>query len=70
MTTKTYMTNGKVLAIFAQGLQNGRKSRYILYYSVATQELLGKKKVSLANGNSAFTKLLTNGYRKIKVEMA
>lgn len=70
MTTKTFMTNGKVLAIFAQGFIKGRKARYILYYSVATNSLIEKKKVSMKDGNSAFEKLLALGYRKVKVEVA
>ena len=68
--SKTYVSNGKYLLIFAQGLVNGRKARYILLYDQRTSKLLDKKKVSLKNGNSAFKKSLTMGYRKIKVEMA
>lgn len=65
----TFLTNGKYIAMFAQGKVNGRMARYIRYYTL-TYQLISSKKVSLDSGNSAYNKLIATGWKTFKREVA
>lgn len=67
---KTYVANGKVLAVFVEIKGEKTTKRYLAYFNQLTGEKLEMKKISKVNGNEAFKKLIEKGYRKIKVEVA